>query len=231
MVCPARNILNDISTMYHDTRSVYSDIHLPEKNNITTPRPITDLGIRKALKKDDDLRSLKIPPKDEKILSLITKKGEWEKKYWKQRLKNSLAWDTEKETDDRLKLEKIKTHRMNIEITREGDRQMVQVKKLERQKKRLKRKNQLISELEKANNATAKALMKQRALKEKALQEMVAKETLHKQQQEKNWWDVNSKEFQKKLQEKIEHDKKRSKADEIRENRIKEEAEVCIKTV
>ena len=63
-------------------------------------------------------------------MSLITKKGEWEKKYWKQRLKNSLAWDTEKEEGDHLKLEKDKSHRMKVEIMREEDRQMVYMKKV-----------------------------------------------------------------------------------------------------
>ncbi|KAH3718303.1 hypothetical protein DPMN_061106 [Dreissena polymorpha] len=48
--------------MYHETRSVFSDVHLPEKNNLTSPRPITDLGVRRVLKKDHSLASLKIPP-------------------------------------------------------------------------------------------------------------------------------------------------------------------------
>jgi hypothetical protein len=61
---------------------------------------------------------------------LITKNGEWEKKYWKQRLKNSLAWDTENEKHDHLKLEKDKSHRMKVEILREEDRQMVFMKKV-----------------------------------------------------------------------------------------------------
>lgn len=211
--------------MYHETRSVFSDIHLPEKNNLTSPRPITDLGVRKALKKDNDLKSLKVPPQDEKILALITQRGEWERKYWKDRLKNSLAWDTEKEERDHLKLEKDKNHRMKVEIMREEDRQNVYVQKLQRQKKRLKKKNQLISELEKASKVTARNLKKQKKLKEKALKEMVEKEMELKAQQEKNWWEVNSKEYDKKLKEKIDHDKKRLHADEEREKKVKETKE------
>ncbi|XP_053373657.1 golgin subfamily A member 6-like protein 6 [Mercenaria mercenaria] len=211
--------------MYHDTRSVYSDIHLPEKNNLNTPRPITDLGIRRALKKDDDLKRMMVTPQDEKILSLITKKGEWEKKYWKQRLKNSLAWDTEKEESDHLKLEKDKSHRMKVEIMREEDRQMVHMKRLQRQKKRLKKKTQLLSELEEASKATEKALKRQKKLQAKQIKEMAEKEKEHKENQEKNWWDLNSREYEKKMQEKIDHDKKRLKAEEKREEMIKEEKE------
>ena len=48
--------------MYHETRSVYSDIHLPEKNNITTPRPITDSKLKRALSKDEDLVKFNVTP-------------------------------------------------------------------------------------------------------------------------------------------------------------------------
>ena len=39
-----------------------SEIHLPEKNNLTTPRPITDSKLRRALKTDDDLAKLNVTP-------------------------------------------------------------------------------------------------------------------------------------------------------------------------
>ncbi|WAQ93872.1 hypothetical protein MAR_006343 [Mya arenaria] len=152
--------------MYHDTRSVYSDIHLPEKNNLVTPRPITDLGIRRALKKDGDLAKLKVPP---------------------QRLKNSIAWDTEKNDKDNFRLEKQKNHKAKVEIMREEDRQMVQLKK------------------------------------EKEIQEMVKWEDEHKEKQEKNWWDLNSREYDRRLQEKAEHDRKRLQAEEKRETIIHDE--------
>ncbi|XP_052812622.1 trichohyalin-like [Mya arenaria] len=209
--------------MYHDTRSVYSDIHLPEKNNLVTPRPITDLGIRRALKKDGDLAKLKVPPQDEKILGLITQRGEFEKNYWKQRLKNSIAWDTEKNDKDNFRLEKQKNHKAKVEIMREEDRQMVQLKKLNRAKKRLKKKNRLLKELEESNNKTENNLRKQHELREKEIQEMVKWEDEHKEKQEKNWWDLNSREYDRRLQEKAEHDRKRLQAEEKRETIIHDE--------
>ena len=41
---------------------MYSDIHLPTKNNITTPRPITDSKLKRTLNKDGDLAKLSVTP-------------------------------------------------------------------------------------------------------------------------------------------------------------------------
>ncbi|KAH3718392.1 hypothetical protein DPMN_061196 [Dreissena polymorpha] len=220
-----RILANRFLTMYHETRSVFSDVHLPEKNNLTSPRPITDLGVRRVLKKDHSLASLKIPPMDEKILSLMAKRGEFEKTYWKQRLRNSLAWDTEHLESEKLKLQKDQNHRANMEIMREEDRQMVHLKKLNRQKKRLKKKNRLLKELEEASKKTEQQIQKQHELKEKHIHEIAAWEDEHKRQQEKHWWDVNSQEYDRKLREKAEHDRKRLQAAEKREEIIQEEVQ------
>lgn len=67
---------------------------------------------------------------DEKILGLITQRGESEIIQRKQRMKHALAWNQEKLDSDKLKLEKDKHHRANIDLTREEDRQKVVVKKV-----------------------------------------------------------------------------------------------------
>ena len=44
--------------------------------------------------------------------------------------------------------------------------------------------------------------------------------------QEKHWWDVISQEYDRKLREKAEHDRKRLQAAEKREEKIQEEIQV-----
>ena len=49
--------------------------------------------------------------------------------------------------------------------------------------------------------------------------------------QVKNWWDVNSKEYEKKYNDHLEHDKKRLHAGVKREEMIHDEKEVHIKSI
>lgn len=66
---------------------------------------------------------------DEKILALISQKGERERRHRKSRFKHVLAWQKERDDNDRLNAEKDRNHRMNVELMREEDRQIVQMKK------------------------------------------------------------------------------------------------------
>ena len=60
----------------------------------------------------------------------MVRRGEWEKKYWKKKLENAVAWDKEKTASDDQKSEKDKQHRKTIETSREEDRQSLKLKKV-----------------------------------------------------------------------------------------------------
>lgn len=217
--------MEDSFAMYHETRSVVSDIHLPQKNNLTTPRPITDSKLRRALRTDDDLAKLNVTPQDEKILALMVRRGEWERSYWKKKLRNSVAWDKEKTANDEQKAEKDRQHREQIMSAREEDRQSFHLKKIAREKKRQEKKRQLENELQMAETKTEKLLTEQQKIKAKELKDRIAKEEKLKETQIKNWWEVNSSEYEKKYADHIEHDKKRLHAGVRRDELIHEETE------
>jgi len=67
---------------------------------------------------------------DEKILALITKRGEMERTLKNKRRKARMVWNKEKLDSDELRLEKDMNHRAKVEIIREEDRQMTQMKKV-----------------------------------------------------------------------------------------------------
>ena len=67
---------------------------------------------------------------DEKILALITKRGEMERTLKNKRRKARMVWNKEKFDSDELRLEKDMNHRAKVEIIREEDRQITQMKKV-----------------------------------------------------------------------------------------------------
>ena len=67
---------------------------------------------------------------DEKILALMVKRGEWERKYWKKKLKNAIAWDKEKTASDEHRADTDRQHRACVEASREDDRQSVKLRKV-----------------------------------------------------------------------------------------------------
>ena len=60
----------------------------------------------------------------------MVKKGESEKKYWRDRLGRDTAWDRQRTERDHLRLEKDRNHRQSVEISREEDRQTVYAKRV-----------------------------------------------------------------------------------------------------
>ena len=60
----------------------------------------------------------------------MVKRGEWERKYWKKKLKNAVAWDKEKTASDEYRADTAREHRNSVESHREDDRQSLKLRKV-----------------------------------------------------------------------------------------------------